>query len=550
MKINPKIPILIGAALAGAVALAASQGVALSGDPWWYANVFWPNLLVFIVPSLLAFGLIELCNHYFLPGDKGEFARKCTWWAFGSRLVFLFAVPIMMLLWGYESNRDLKGLVELDAINATDTAWHAAVSGGSILEAWGRAPGDNTGGITVMGVALFRLLSPGLERTLLLGLVAAAFTSLTVIVVYRLASGLFSPGVAKAAALVAAIFPEAVMIGSSHQQMGYITLIFSTALLAIAGLILNREADPVEVGLPKRRAAIVLLILSIVLGFVVSYQFSILGIICAGMFAVWLSDPRRRIGRVVWIAGGAAIAALILIRVLAMLDVIPSDWDYLYAQYQYLYGLAWDEFNKLMNAGGGDFFQTVLATMEKGPAFLLAGIYGLIRPALPAAIGYRNPAAQGGFFWQLLNLYRSLGWYLVLPVLIYGTLKSLRGILKRNPEVILMVIFWFGAIIGSYRAFGDEWDNPRYRLFVLAPMALLAAWAWMTQREQRDPWFLRIVIPFAVATAALTIWYILRDYAMLNFAAVPSIIVIGVITAAAFVLSIFLVRPKNTGPAG
>jgi len=85
---------------------------------------------------------------------------------------------------------------------------------------------------------------------------------------------------------------------------------------------------------------------------------------------------------------------------------------------------------------------------------------------------------------------------------------------------------------------------------VVAPMAILAAWAWTTQRESRDPWFLRIVIPFAVATAALTVWYILRDYAMLNFEALPSILVIGVITAAAFGLCVFLVRPKKAAPAG
>jgi hypothetical protein len=550
MKINPKILALIGAALAGAVALAASQGAVLGGDPWWYADVFWPNFLVFLVPSLLAFGLIELCNRFLLPGDGAEFARKCTWWAFGSRLVFLIVVPILMLLWGYASDRNLKGLVEQDAINATDTAWHASVAGGPVLEAWGRAPGDNTGGITILGVVLFRLLSPGVERTLLLGLAAAAFTSLTVIAVYRLASGLFPPGVARLAALVAAVYPEAVMIGSSHQQMGYITLIFSTALLAIAGLVLNKESTPGEPGLPKRPVAGVLLTLMILLGFVFFYQFSILGIICGALFAVWLSDPRRRLGRVLWIGAGAAVLALAVLRVLAWRDVIPSDWDYLYSQYQYMYGLAWDEFNKLVNAGGGDFFQTVLSTMEKGPAFLLAGAYGLIRPALPAAIGYRNPAAQGGFFWQLLNIYRSLGWYLILPVLLYGTLKSLLGILKRNPAFVLSAIFWFIAVVGSYRAFGDEWDNPRYRLFALAPMAVLAAWAWVTQRESRDPWFLRIVIPFAAATAALTVWYILRDYANVNFAAVGSILVIGAITAVAFVLSIFLIRPKKSGPAG
>ncbi|MBN1440183.1 MAG: hypothetical protein JW929_12315 [Anaerolineales bacterium] len=550
MKLNPKILILAGAALACTLALAASQGAASGGDPWWYAEVFWPNFLVFLIPMLLAFGLIEVATRYWLPGGGGEFARRCTWGAFAARLAFLIVAPILMLMWGYESNRNLKGLVQLDAINATDTAWHAAASGGSVLEAWGRGPGDNTGGITVLGVALFRMLSPDLERTLLLGLVACAVTSLTVIAVYRLASGLFSPRVAGAAALAAAVFPEAVMIGASHQQMGYITLIFSTALLAIAGLIRSRGPVSEAGGLPERKAAAVLLVLSAVLGFVVSQQFAVLGVICGAVFAIWLSDPRRRIGRILWIGAGVVIAVLIVLRVLAAADIISSDWDYLFGQYRYLYGMAWSEFEKMVDAGGGDFFQTVLAGMEKGPAFALAGIYGLVRPALPAAIGYRNPAAQGGFFWQLLNLYRSLGWYLILPVLLYGTLKAVRGILKRNPEFILAALFWFVALVGSYRAFGDEWDNPRYRLFALAPMALLSAWAWTAQRESRDPWFLRIVIPFATATAALTVWYILRDYANLDFPAVPSILVIGAITAAAFVVSLFVVRPKKTGPSG
>jgi hypothetical protein len=546
MKIKWKILILIVVALISTSILAASQATALGGDPWWYATVFWPNFMVFIIPMLLVFALIEVCTSYFLPGEGGEFARKCTWGAFGARLAFLILVPIAILFWGYESNRNLKGLVELDAINAVDSAWHAAHAGGSVLEAWGRRPGDNTGGITVMGVAVFRLLSMDQERTLLLGLIASALTSLTVIAVYRLASGLFSPGVAKVAAIIAAIYPEAVMIGSSHQQMGYMALILSLGMLAIAGLIRNPSLVPGEPGLPNRRNAAVLLVIAFVLSFIVSYQFAILGFLCGAAFAVWLSDPRKRLGRIFWIGAGAAAVALIVLRVLAWRDVIPSDWDYLYSQYQYVYGMAWEEFTKLTNAGGGDFFQNVLITMEKGQAFLLAAVYGLIRPALPAAIGYRNPTAHGGVFWQMLNIYRSLGWYLLLPVLIYGTLKSLRGILQRKPETILMLIFWFVAFIGSYRAFGDEWDNPRYRLFAFAPMALLAASAWMAQRETKDPWFKRIVLSFAAAVVSLTVWYILRDYAMVAFPAVASIIVIGVITVAAFVLSLFLVRPKHS----
>jgi hypothetical protein len=178
-------------------------------------------------------------------------------------------------------------------------------------------------------------------------------------------------------------------------------------------------------------------------------------------------------------------------------------------------------------------------------AFLLAALYGLLQPVLPAAIGHRNLTAQGGSFWQALGIYRSLGWYILLPVLIYGSLKSLRGLISRKPEVILAVIFWGIAFIGSYRAFGDQWDNPRYRFFAFVPMALLAAWGWVEGREKRDPWFLRIAIPFAVAVIGLTIWYILRDYAGVQFPVLVSLAVLAAVTVVAFVATLFLVRLKK-----
>lgn len=208
------------------------------------------------------------------------------------------------------------------------------------------------------------------------------------------------------------------------------------------------------------------------------------------------------------------------------------------------------EFDKMAAAGGGDLFQSVLVSMDRTMAFLLAALYGLLQPVLPAAIGHRNLTAQGGAFWQALGIYRSLGWYLLLPVLIYGSLKSLRGIFTRKPELILSVIFWGIAVIGSYRAFGDQWDNPRYRLFVFVPMALLAAWAWVEWREKRDVWFLRIAIPFAVAVVGLTVWYLLRDYTGVQFPVAGSLAGLGALAVVAFVASFFLVRPKKPGSTG
>jgi hypothetical protein len=550
MKINWRIPILAGAAVVIAAALAASQGAALGGNPWWYADVYWPNFLVFLIPSFLAVGLVEIANRFLLRGPGDEFARKCTWLALGMRIAFLVVIPVLMLLWGYATDRSHMGLVETDAINATMKAWRAAQSNDSIFSTWQQGSGDNTGGITVLGVTMFRLFSSDQERALLLGLLACAVTSLTVVPAFRLANGLFSGGVAKAAALIAAVYPEAVMLGSLHIQQGYLALVLGVELLAVAGLILRKESGAGELGLPRPVLSAVLLVLSLAAMFLLSYQFFILSIFCGALFAVWLSDPRRCVGRVLWFAAGLGVLALIVMRVLSLADVIPSDSDYLFSQYHYLHGLAWQEFDKMAAAGGGDLFQSVLSTMDRTTAFLLAALYGLLQPVLPAAIGHRNLTAQGGGFWQALGIYRSLGWYLLLPVLIYGSVKSLRGIVSRKPETILALIFWAIAIIGSYRAFGDQWDNPRYRMFAFIPMTLLASWAWVTWRETRDVWFPRITIPFAVAVVGLTVWYLLRDYAGVPFPVVISLVVLGAITVLAFALTLFLVRTKEPGPAG
>jgi hypothetical protein len=550
MKTNWRIPILVGAAVVIPAGLAAAQGSVLGGNPWWYADVFWPNFLVFFIPSLLALALVEVCNRFLLSGPAGEFARKCTWWALGMRLAFLIIVPLAMQLWGYHSDRNRIGLVETDALNATNKAWQAAQSDLPVLATWTQGSGDNTGGITVLNVIMFRLFGTSEERGLLLGLLAAAITALTVIPAFRLANALFSERVAKVAAVIAAGFPEAVMLGSMPVQQGYLALVLGVEFLAVAGLILGKKPEDKPLGAPGWRVAAVMLVLSLIGMYLLSYEFFFGAIFFGALFAVWLADPRKRLGRVLWIAAGLGALALIVLHVLSLRDLIPSDADYLYSKYHYLYGLAWAEYNKMVVAGGGDLFQTVLVTMDRTVAFLLAALYGLLQPVLPAAIGHRNLTTGGGSFWQALGIYRGLGWYLLLPVLIYGSLKSLRGMLSRKPEFILGVIFWAIAIIGSFRAFGDQWDNPRYRLFALIPMALLAAWAWIEWREKRDPWFLRITIPFAVATVGLTVWYLLRDYAGVKFPIAPSLAGLIALTAAAFVVTLFLVRPKKAVPNG
>jgi hypothetical protein len=320
--------------------------------------------------------------------------------------------------------------------------------------------------------------------------------------------------------------------------------------LAIAALALRKKARTEEPGLPGWRAALVLLMVAVAALFFVSYQFALLGVVLGVIFAFWLTSPREKTGRILWIGVGAIILTLVVLWILDILDIIPSRSDPLFSQYRYLYGMAWAEFEKMLVGGQSDLFQKVLSTMNRSSAFLTAAIYGLFQPVLPAAIGYRNPSAEGGAFWQWLGIYRSLGWYLVLPWLMYGSLRSLRNLLSRKPEVILTLIFWLVAFISSYRAFGDQWDNPRYRLFVLVPMVLLAGWAWAAERETHDALFRWIAASFGVAVLGLTVWYLLRYYAGLNWEIIPSMAAIAGLAVVTFLLMVIVPRIRKTKPKG
>jgi hypothetical protein len=537
--------VLLGLALLTNALIAGSQSFVLKQENWWQSNIYWPSFAAFLIPVLLAFALAEAANRFLLPGESGVFARKCVWAALALRLACLVVIPIAMLTWGYPSDENKEGLVALDAVNATQTAWEKGAKPTPLLSNWQQGRGDNTGGLTVIGATMFRLFSPDLKRSLLPGVFASAVTSLTVVAAFLLGGLFFGRKAADCAAVFVAIYPEAVLIGASLQQQGFLALLFAVELLAIARLMTQGGDAKQEFPLPGKRASILLLIGSLAGFFFVSTAFLLLAVVCGLILTVWLSDAKKRIGKV--ILGGAAlgVVALVALRILNALDVVSGNEDILLRQYQFLFGLAWAEYDKLVAAGGGDMFQRIYTTLERPTAFLVAAGYGLVQPSLPAAIGYRNVAGGGGF-WTAINILRGLGWYIALPLAAYGTLRSLGGILRRRVETILAFLFWGIAMISSYRAFGDMWDNPRYRLFALVPMALLVAWAWRKVRESRDPWFFRIAVPFAVAALGLTVWYFIRS-------AVPmaqSLVVILALTAASFIVMLFLPRRKKPAPPG
>jgi 4-amino-4-deoxy-L-arabinose transferase-like glycosyltransferase len=136
-------------------------------------------------------------------------------------------------------------------------------------------------------------------------------------------------------------------------------------------------------------------------------------------------------------------------------------------------------------------------------------VYGFAQPVLPATIV--EPTV---WFWRLFNILRSLGWYVLVLMLIYNLAVTL--FVKYQPQrkvrlwLTLAVFAWI--LIAAVNAGGDMWDNPRYRTMFLAYQCLLSAWALWWALNTRDTWFWRWLAVEGVFVLAFMEWYISRYF--------------------------------------
>ena len=539
--------LFVAAMLATTTILAAAQSYSLWGPTWFWASFYWPNVASFLLP-VVAFGaLIAAALRWLAPGHgEGVWLRRWVWIALLVRVASVAFWPVALRAWGYRLPEQQAGFVATDAYNASQLAWERAQSDTPAVSAFAQGRGDNTGGITFLGVVAYRAFSPDYQRPMMLGLLASSLSALTVLAAYHLTRLHASRPVAQGTAIVVALYPEAVVIGSAHLQQGYLALLLGFMLWGISAALVRgaRPTSEAEGPLFKitRRGGGVLAIVSLVLIAGVSLQFGILGAAVLLVAAVWLADWRSLGGRILIGLLAAIVVALVVLHFLSEAEIVPDSFNVMLSQWKFLFGQAWTEFDRMLAAPGTDLFESLMVRMPRQLAFVVAGVYGLLQPVLPAAIGYRNVEQSGGGIWQVLGLLRASGWYVLLPLLVYGGLASLRRLKERRFETFAGLLFWVVAAIASYRALGDQWDNPRYRLFVLVPMAFLSAWAYVRWRETRSPWLPRIVVPFVVACVAMTAWYIARYWLAVRLSALP--VLAGVVGASALTFLAMLVWPR------
>jgi hypothetical protein len=135
--------------------------------------------------------------------------------------------------------------------------------------------------------------------------------------------------------------------------------------------------------------------------------------------------------------------------------------------------------------------------------------YGSLQPLLPATLV--EPTLP---VWRVFHNLRSLGWYIMAPLLVYGfmTTFSAGAHTRRGQRTWLFLVVFAWVFIAALNAGADQWDNPRYRVMFLPWQALLTAWTIYEVRHKRAAWLMRIFLVEAVFVLLFIYWYLARYF--------------------------------------
>jgi hypothetical protein len=225
------------------------------------------------------------------------------------------------------------------------------------------------------------------------------------------------------------------------------------------------------------------------------------------VLGIWFWLARREVHiRWWWVAGVAAVivlAGLLLSQIVAGTLRVPGgplanlvNWLKL--------SMNFGAYVTTQNSG---WLQTIFQALPDPLHLPFIVAYGIAQPVLPAAI-----ADPGVWPVRLIGILRGLGWYALLPFLLY-CLRPIWKTADRRARLAwfwLWLAVWFWIILASARAGGDQWDNPRYRVILLMFQAALAAYALLWARQNHDRWLGRVLAVEGIFLLFFGYWYIAR----------------------------------------
>jgi len=452
------------------VSLAAGSLLSLlDGGNWW--------------TGLMAYGLLLLCGCLLLAGmiRSGGGMR----WLFVVVLLSVFirlslgvSLSILLPTHGYDTGVYRGGYLYFDASRRDNEAWDLAASDQSLWKAFDQSYGsDQYGGLLFFSSALYRGLSPDQHRPWVIIVLGSLVAGMGTALAQRIGNVLGGERMSRLTAWIVALYPEALLLGSSQMREPY--LITFVALAVWGGLLWNsRRRLSLAVGLG---------------GFALLLLFSpLVALAAAFLLLPWMFIRANWSRYFRWQALFGVVLGLAAVMAFALLGrwlLTSASWDVHLAEQ------------------GSGMIEYIFARMPPGLQLPFMTGYGLTQPLLPAAIF--DPAP---WIIQSISVFRSIGWYLLLPflVIVFWPVLQDRDAQDRAAWLWFLLISLGWILLSSFRAGGDQWDNPRYRTIFLLAQAILAARAWLWWRESASRWPGRILAIEAVFLAFFSYWYALR----------------------------------------
>jgi len=447
---------------------------------------------------------------------RGEAPRWLAWLTLGAALLRLgagvlwyTALPVA----GYGSPAERQGYIMADAYERDRSAWDLARSDKPLWKAFagGYRKADQYGGLLFLSALIYRYLGGESHQPLLMVIFTAAFSALAIPFTWAFTRRAWGDHAARLAAWGLALYPEAVLLGSSQMREAFMITLTSVAFY---GLLLFWQEH-------SWRGA---LWLSGALGLMLPFSppgtaLALVALVIQAMaMSEGVSQPRLARRRGFWMALGGLALLIALGLWLTWRQYAPPGttsplgvlefWVRKSAGYQ-----------AYLSQRASGWVQKIFDSTPEWTHVPLLLLYGVVQPFLPAAIG----DLSGTALWRAIALWRALGWTMLLPFLLYAPLRAWQKV-NGDPKAHSMARIGRGAswavwgviLIASFRSGGDPWDNPRYRAMFAGLQIALAAWVWVEQRRRPDPWLRRILVGAALILAWFLPWY-LRRYLHLNW---------------------------------
>ncbi len=413
------------------------------------------------------------------------------------RVSVAFGLQTALPEFGYDREHQKAGYLFPDAYRRDNDAWSLAQSKDALRTAFtDPRRADQYGGLLFISASTYRLLGAGVHRPLMIALLSSTVSSLAVLFGWGFARSALGERAAAITAWIIALYPEAVLLGASQMREPFIGTGLALALFGYA-----------EMRSQRQRSGLLALLAGALLTVAISPPFGVATLGILGAAWVWQGGALSRQGKWALVGVGVLGAAAFSLTLIAWYRLV--DWPALevgdLVNWWFLAGANF-ELSQLRE-GSGWVQKLFDLTPEWAHAPMATG-YGLVQPFLPASIMDNT----GAPLFRLLAIWRSIGWFFLLPFLIYAPLAAIGSREWRGLPLYFSIAVWAAAVLISYRTAGNMWEAPRYRAFFLTMQAALAGWAWVHAVRARSPWLIRIAVVVGFATLAFLQWEAGRYY--------------------------------------